>query len=167
MRSTKKNTEAVANLLAQTASWYPDAPSGSDLQRRAHDWVHELRRFELVDIEAAFKTARNESPDHFPTVGKVQSICTRVLTERTEARREEERKRRDDADAEEHRAWLNRIPVGEIDREAWIDAAPNACERLGRQWAIESRNEGRGPGFRLPVEVVRARVAQLIAAIGD
>ncbi len=66
----------------------------------------------------------------------------------------------------EYQRYFDDIPTDPQYRQAWVDAAPNACERLAREWAVESKSQGRGPDAELDPSEVRRRVAALIAVMG-
>ena len=63
--------------------------------------------------------------------------------------------------------YLDHVPSDHDFQARWIDAAKNPCERLARQWEVESKNKGRAADFVLPVAEAKARIVALFAAMDE
>jgi len=61
--------------------------------------------------------------------------------------------------------YLDDVPSDPRFQSLWVDKAPNACDRLGRLWMVDSKNQGRTADYVLPAEEAKARMAALTAAM--
>lgn len=156
MNASKKNRDRFANLLARLASFYTQRPERLDLDRRASEWFKELRRFDLADVEEAVTLVRGDSPDFFPTLGKLENACIRAVARRKEVEAKAEQIARDKREDAEHEATVASVPADPSARDRWVAAAPTPCARLERKWLAECR-----AGVKVTPEVAKARLAAL------
>lgn len=147
-------------------SYYPKSRH-DDAETRAKKWAKQFSRFPIDTIERAIETMPDVSPEWLPSIGTVIMACRAIEREAATAKIDEAKESRQRTDDENYNRFLASIPNDEIVQQQWIDDAPNAFERLNREWTVDAKRKGRKADSILTPDIVRDRIAKLLATMED
>jgi hypothetical protein len=157
---------AFCDLIETLQSFYPRTRRDDALER-AKRWFKPLARFDLEVIEQAIDRMPHVSPEWFPSLGVLIAECRAVAGQ--EARKEQDQTKieRQDIDDRNYDRLLETMPTIPQIQDEWVKEAKNEAERLGRQWIVDSKRKGRRSDSVLPQDEARARIAALMATMGQ
>jgi len=165
MDRSKNDMATFRGLLSDLLSYYPGAKSRT-VEQLTGAWYRQLERYDIKTITKAIDTMPIKSPDWFPSVGAVAAECRSIMGAAIQAEVDAAKAARQQADDRAYDSFLDSIPDDHAIQDDWVRGAPNDCERLGRQWTIRSKRQGRRADSVLDATEAKERFAALFAVIG-
>lgn len=156
--------EPFVDLIDLLQSYYP-RNSRDDPRTRATQWLKPLSRWPLDVIEQAVELMPEVSPQWFPPLGVLIARCRIIAGDRAKKEQDLAREERQAQIDHEHNRLIETMPDNPEWQQEYIDMAPNPCERLGRQWEVDSKLAGRRAHDVISVAMASARFAALFEAM--
>lgn len=159
---------STAVALEQTASWYDEA-----FRVFVAGWPNQSRNWspqQTADFKKLFCATLSKYPRQVPMraferlhgIGKFIPSISEITEVLDLVKREWEREQPQKTAPESRQLESpDRVPSTPEGIEAWINAAPNKCERLGRLWQAETRMRGISPSRTLSREENAKRSKEL------
>lgn len=152
--------EAFVDLMGLLQSYYP-RNRNDDPRIRAAQWLKPMGRWQLDVIEQAIEMMPEVSPEWFPTLGTLQARCRLIAGDRARKEQDIARAERQAEEDRKYDRYIETLPSNPAEQKEYIDGARNPCERLARQWEVDSKLAGRKANDVISVEVANARFAAL------
>ncbi len=159
---------STAVALEQTASWYDEA-----FRVFVAGWPNQSRNWspqQTADFKKLFCATLSKYPRQVPMraferlhgIGKFIPSISEITEVLDLVKREWDREQPEKTVPVTHQLEAsNHVPHNLADMEAWISAAPNKCERLGRLWQAETKAKGLSPNRVLSREENAQRAKEL------